>query len=98
MLFSIIRVQIKRNPGRSILTVCIDMCLHLFVGAYWENEIRKENALHTLSDSIPVGGSITDISGGKQTALEISTTTADKILESGYVKNVIYTGQAAGNL
>lgn len=98
ILFSIIRVQIKRNPGRSILTVCIAMCLLLFVGAYWENVIRMENALHTLSDSIPVGGSITDISGGKQTALEISTTTADKILESGYVKNVIYTGQAAGNL
>lgn len=98
ILFSIIRVQIKRNPGRSILTVCIAMCLLLFVGAYWENVIRTENALHTLSDSIPVGGSITDISGGKQTALEISTTTADKILESGYVKNVIYTGQAAGNL
>lgn len=98
MLFSMIKIQIRRNRGRSLLIVGIAMCLLLLVGAYWENIIRTENALYTLSDSIPVEGTITDISGGKQTALEISTTTADRIIESGYVENVVYTGQAAGNL
>lgn len=63
MLFSMIKIQIRRNRGRSLLIVGIAMCLLLLVGAYWENIIRTENALYTLSDSIPVEGTITDISG-----------------------------------
>lgn len=98
MLFSMIKLQIKRNPGRSLLTAGVAACLLLLAGVYWENMMQTEKSLTALSESIPVEGTITDISGTRRTALEISTATVDRILESGYVKNAVYTGQAAGNL
>lgn len=98
MLFSEVKLQIKRNIGRSILTLCISLSVILLGGVYWENIVNTEQSLQKLSDSIPVTGTLTDISGKKQTALEIPTSTVDRILKSGYVKNAVYIGQAAGNL
>lgn len=98
MIISLIPVQIRRNIVRSFLVVSVSFCLLILIGVYWQNILQTEESLESLSDSIPIKAQITDISGSRQTALEIAPSTLDRILMTGNVDNLICTAQAAGNI